>query len=261
MTIKSREVGAGSRGTVVALHSLGLDREAFDPLCRCLSDGWRVVTFDQCGHGMRADESPAAFEDFVKDALAVLQDKADSPIHLLGHSMGGAVAALAAARSGVDVASLTLIATPPKGMPAFSKRGDLAMTEGMDIAISNTLARWFREEETNEVRAYARQALMRMTREGYASTWRAFARFKGYSDLVAVLPPTLLVAMGCDVSTPPSALETIADLFHAVGRSDAVHLITVPKAGHMGMLTHPEKLAGALELHWQDSAQAEHRHH
>lgn len=246
-----RVVGTGSFGTVVALHSLGLDGTAFAPLCRCLSDEWRVITFDQRGHGVCADTAPSTFEDFVDDVLAVIRHEASRPVHLLGHSMGGAVAALAAARSSTDVASLSLVATPPMGMPIFAERGDLAMTEGMDAAIESTLVRWFHAEEAGEEWIYARQALSRMTAEGYAATWRAFAHFKGYSDLVAALPPTLLVAMECDASTPPSALEAIADSFRIAGHGDAVRLITIPDTGHMGVLTQPETFANALEQHWK----------
>ncbi|OHZ01613.1 alpha/beta fold hydrolase [Salinicola sp. MIT1003] len=244
--------GSGELGTVVALHSLGLDAAAFTPLGHCLGQGWRLITFDQLGHGTRALTPPTSFEALVDDAVAVVETQQAGPVHLLGHSMGGAVAALATARADVRIASLTLVATPPMGLPAFVERGEQALRGGMENAIETTLARWFGAGEEDDVaHRYATRSLRRMTPAGYAACWRVFASFGGYRELVAKLPSTLLLAMANDISTPPSALTEIADSFYADSRGADIEMVTLPNSGHMGPLTHPAALAEVLTSYWR----------
>ncbi|MFT3663635.1 lysophospholipase [Piscinibacter sp.] len=88
-----------ARGTVLLVHGLGEHAGRYEHLAaRLAAQGWRVVGYDQRGHGA----SPGA-RGALPDGEALLRDLAavidavraerPGPLVLLGHSMGGLVAA------------------------------------------------------------------------------------------------------------------------------------------------------------------------
>jgi len=91
---------AGARGTIVIVHGLGEHIGRYEAVAaRLNAAGWRVVGHDQRGHG----RSPGgrgvidAEDDLLADLAAVLDavraDAVPGPLVLLGHSLGGLVAA------------------------------------------------------------------------------------------------------------------------------------------------------------------------
>lgn len=92
MTRGFRQINAGTGDTaVLALHSLGLTGASWQAVARGAPQP--VFTFDQLAHGTQADTTPADFDAFVADAAAVLAQVPTPRVHLLGHSIGGAIAA------------------------------------------------------------------------------------------------------------------------------------------------------------------------
>src|SRR3546814_6274476 len=83
---------------VIAFHALGLDRHSFEPLRGSLHDGRQLVAFDLLGHGSNRDRASESLEDHVNYAAECILRVADGPVHLLGHSFGGVIAALACQR-------------------------------------------------------------------------------------------------------------------------------------------------------------------
>src|SRR5436190_1297218 len=75
------------------LHG-GLDFAAtFDLLAPLVADeGWRVVSWDQRGHGDSQRAALYSWESDVRDAFAVIDSITDEPAPLLGHSKGGNLA-------------------------------------------------------------------------------------------------------------------------------------------------------------------------
>ena len=62
----------------------------FDGFAPLLADaGWRVVSWDQRGHGDSAHAHLYSWEADQRDALAVLDSIGPDPVPVLGHSKGG----------------------------------------------------------------------------------------------------------------------------------------------------------------------------
>jgi pyruvate dehydrogenase E2 component (dihydrolipoamide acetyltransferase) len=126
--------GAGEDGEVVLLiHGFGGDKNSWLFLQEPLAARHRVYALDLPGHGASAKDVGSVGGDdpagVLADAVAGVLDALDAPggpggpggsgapggpgagrVHLVGHSMGGAVALAVAARDPARIASLTLIA-------------------------------------------------------------------------------------------------------------------------------------------------------
>jgi len=108
--IYARVQGKGPE-TVVLLHGFGGHHDAWYDIQPALAVNARVIAYDLPGHG-RSLDYPGAGPAHVA-AKAILNDlgaRGISRAHFAGHSMGGAIAVLAALRAPATVASLTLIA-------------------------------------------------------------------------------------------------------------------------------------------------------
>ncbi|MDB5730969.1 MAG: hypothetical protein JWQ03_864, partial [Variovorax sp.] len=250
-------LGQGAGGQVLALHSIGLDAHSFDRLSEAVGPEWRISAFDQRGHGTRAQEAASTIDQYVDDAEQALAGCDEGAVHLLGHSMGGAVAAMLAARIGQAspgrIATLTLVSSPPRGLPAFGERGAAVRSQGVQASVPPTMARWFGAEAAARDAApqnYARSTLNALSAEGLAGAWDALAQFPGYEDIAASLPPTLCIAAVDDLSTPPSAMQAIVDAYATAGNGSNIAFATLDAGGHMAPLLAAPELVEALRTHW-----------
>ena len=94
---------ADARGTIVIVHGLGEHIGRYEHVAaRLNASRWSVVGYDQRGHGASPGERGriAAGDDLLADLGAVVdavRAEAPGPLVLLGHSLGGLVAARFAA--------------------------------------------------------------------------------------------------------------------------------------------------------------------
>lgn len=104
-------VERGSGGTpVVLLHGFGASHTVWDAVVERIGDARRTIAFDLPGHAGSLACGPAGTPAAAGAVLAALDRRGVSRFHLVGHSMGGAVATLVALRAGAHVATLTLFA-------------------------------------------------------------------------------------------------------------------------------------------------------
>jgi pimeloyl-ACP methyl ester carboxylesterase len=103
--------GPAGAPTVFLLHGGGQTRHSWaGAMAELIGHGYRVVNFDARGHG-DSQWSPAgayALDDFADDLLALL-DASPGPKALVGASLGGATALLAAARRSEPLAAAIVL--------------------------------------------------------------------------------------------------------------------------------------------------------
>ncbi len=105
------ELGEGDNPPVVLIHGFGGDLNTWMFTQPALAESRRAIALDLPGHGGSGKEVGSGSPESLADAIdAVVDGLAVGRIHLVGHSMGGALAALTALRRPERVASLTLIA-------------------------------------------------------------------------------------------------------------------------------------------------------
>lgn len=102
--------GSGGQ-TIVLLHGFGSTHRAWAEVQPALAEQAATLAFDLPGHGNSMEfpggSSPRAAAESVAGAI---RDRGTGAVHLVGHSMGGAIATLVALAEPELVASLTLLA-------------------------------------------------------------------------------------------------------------------------------------------------------
>jgi pyruvate dehydrogenase E2 component (dihydrolipoamide acetyltransferase) len=109
---RDQEAGRADAGIpVVLLHGFGGDRQTWLNIQTALAPRKRSIAFDLPGHGEALDWPRIGNAGIAAKAVTQsLETLGLTNVHLVGHSMGGAVAALIALRNPDMVASLTLLA-------------------------------------------------------------------------------------------------------------------------------------------------------
>lgn len=234
---------------VLALHSLGSNGSSWQGVADAAGDERPFYVFDQLAHGAQAASAPANFQALVDDAALVLNDLPADQVHLVGHSIGGAVIAyLAAQVADPRVVSLTMVATPLKGSQNFLQRAHAVEDGHMKVACTATLVRWFDDDAPFAATEAAANALYDMRPAGFDACWRALAAFPGYAGLNKQAIPLQICSFENDRSTPPNIGTALADTLSSVFVVKEHQVIA--GAGHMGVLTHPAELAAHLCAHW-----------
>lgn len=215
-----------ARGTIVIVHGLGEHIDRYRHVAAALNDrGWSVVGYDHRGHGRSSGARGrlAAGDDLLFDLALVIDavcSESAGPVVLLGHSLGGLVAARFVAggvesktppwQRKVDALALSSpalgIAMSPLQRVLLSVLGPLAP----DLAVSNGLGAGSVSRSATAVSIYESDPLVhdrvtaRLTRfivdggeivRGLASRW---------------VVPTLLLYAGSDLCVLPSASAAFA---------------------------------------------------
>lgn len=114
MTLACRETGTQDGAPVVLLHALGSSAATWDGFAARLADhGRHVLAPDLRGHGDSAWPGTYSLELMCDDVFGLLDERGIDRVDLVGHSMGGAVAVLAAQRRPGRVRRLVVEDTPP----------------------------------------------------------------------------------------------------------------------------------------------------
>lgn len=109
-TAKASGEGSGIAGEppIVLAHGATLRSEDWENVFPRLATRYRVVAYDARGHGKSGRSSSYGLDDLASDLIRVLREIAKAPAIVIGHSIGGATALVAAAREPSLVRGLVL---------------------------------------------------------------------------------------------------------------------------------------------------------
>ncbi|MBY6412804.1 3-oxoadipate enol-lactonase [Rhodococcus sp. BP-252] len=218
--------------TVVFIGSLGSTRSMWDAQVEALSDHLDVIAVDLRGHGTSpVSIGPYTVAELADDVLALLDSLGREHVHLVGLSLGGAIAQWISVHRPERVASLTLLCTSARfGDPqGWIDRAATVRDHGTRSIADAVLERWFTVDFGESVDAY-RNMIASTSDEGYAACCEALAGWDNRADLGNISSPTLVIAGKEDPATTPADMAVIADgipraEFHVL--SPAAHLANV----------------------------------
>ncbi|MEV8510029.1 alpha/beta fold hydrolase [Actinoplanes sp. NPDC051475] len=110
-TIRVHETGDPEHPPILLLHGIGRSLEDWSPQHERLSGRWRVISVDLPGFGL-SDRMPApiSLASLADGVLATLDTLGEQrPLHVMGNSLGGAVAMQLLASTPARVSTLTLV--------------------------------------------------------------------------------------------------------------------------------------------------------
>ena len=247
--------GPAERGTMLLVHGATVPHWEFDRLVPHLqAAGWRTVRFDLFGHGL--SDRPAVeydFDLFLGQTLEVLDTLRDaSPLTLLGHSFGAAIAAAIAHERPALVERLALVA-PLLDFMASSWWPKVFALPGVGAPLMRRIG--LPALERRRARRYAAIGADHLTPRFIAQ-----ARASGYAEALASMfanrtlgdqseryrqlrsgqHELVVVAGDADRVIPLCDVDRVRDLL------PPHQYLEIAGAEHNLLLTHPEFVAAAL---------------
>ena len=253
-----REVGTGP--TVLCIHASASSSALWRPLLDRLAGRFRTLAVDLYGSG-RSPRWPEGRPLSLADEVALLEPvlaEAGDRFHVVGHSYGGAVALKAALADPGRLRSLVVFEpvlfsillsedpTQPAAREIVAVRDDTvaAMRIGDPHGSGARFLDYWMGAGAWAAMPELRRAAVATAMGGVAAEWHAaFTEEAPLSSFASLDVPTLLLT-GSD--SPESSRGVARLLTKALPRVSAVEVAGV---GHMGPVTHPERINALIERH------------
>lgn len=234
---------------ITLAHALANNLTLWDEIAGQLSDRYRVLRYDQRGHGgSKAVPGPYTFPMLIDDVLGIWNHLGVDKSHWIGLSIGGMIGYGLGIhhpeRLHTIVACDSRPDAPPDYADYFQSRIDKARAGGMEGVVEPTIERWF----TPETRAKAAPVLDRVREMirttdpvGHEGCCEALKTLAYGPDLHRIPVPVLFLGGQKDKGAPPEALAEAAAKV-----KDSKHVI-IPDAGHICALENPPAVMEAIE--------------
>jgi pyruvate dehydrogenase E2 component (dihydrolipoamide acetyltransferase) len=218
---------------VLLIHGFGGDLANWLFNHEALAEERAVYALDLPGHGESTkDVGAGTLEELAATAAAFLETVGVRSAHLVGHSMGGAVAMTLAAAAPERVRSLALLGSAGLGREINGAYLDGFVGAATRNALRPHLAQLFADEKlitrqlVDDVLKYKRlEGVNDALRKLQASLFPGGAQGRLLRDaLASTRVPALVIWGGKDRIIPAS---------HAAGLPPAVKVEVIPEAGHM----------------------------
>jgi 3-oxoadipate enol-lactonase len=232
---------------LVFSNSLATSIAMWDEQAAALKDAFRVLRYDQRGHG--GTEVPPgryAFDTLLADAIALLDALSIRKAHFAGLSMGGATALGVAERHPDRFDRIVVCDSPCQSTPQSSQQWEeriaVAQKQGIEALVEPTVSRWFPPETVakNPPHLDKVRAMFRTTPvAGFIGCAAALADHDYATAVAAVKAPVLFMVGEKDGATPAAMRK----LHEKLAGSRFVEL---PGAGHISNMDRPAQFTAAI---------------
>jgi pimeloyl-ACP methyl ester carboxylesterase len=255
--ISLTDMGSGDAGTVVLIHGWVNARGVWSDVAQqLLNDGYRVIAYDQRGHGRSTiGTAPCTISRLGDDLHQLLEQLDLHDVTIAGHSMGG----MATQSMLIDhreelarVRAVVLVSTGASGigLPPFAramaeavigwKRGDTFMSRG-NLGSAFVRSAFGRSPRPEHLLA-TRDLLLGTPIETRRVFLRAISDMDLRPGLRDIGVPAAVIVGTADTLTPPSRAKHIASSI------PGATLEQLPGRGHMLPFEAPDEVAHLIEV-------------
>lgn len=230
---------------VVFSNSIGTDLSVWDEQVAALGERFRVLRYDQRGHGgTGVPTGPCDFEQLGGDLVALLDHFRIERCRFVGLSMGVPTGLQIVSKHPKRIERLVLCdgqaATAPGGASAWEERIEQARTKGMSVIADAMITRWFAPAFIAAGKADRVRAMIASTPvEGFAACAKALQSYAFTDVLQTIRVPTVLVVGARNGAMP----VTMARMGDAIAGAE---LIEITDAGHIPNVEQPAAFNRAL---------------
>jgi 3-oxoadipate enol-lactonase len=246
ITINYQIDGPDSAPCLVFSNSLATSLAMWDDQAAALKDSYRVLRYDQRGHG--ATDAPAgryAYDTLLADALGLLDALSIKKAHFAGLSMGGATALGLAERHPDRFERIIVCDSPCQSTPQSSQQWEeriaVAQKQGIEALVEPTVARWFPPEILAKNPPYVDKvrAMIRATPvNGFIGCAAALADHDYASAVATVKHPVLFLGGEKDAATAP--MRKLNE------KLPGSRFVALAGAGHISNMDRPAEFTKAI---------------
>lgn len=251
-----RDADTPDAPTVVMVHGFTGSKENWYPLAAALGGRYRLLIPDLPGWG-ESQRKPGAVYGFSEQAANVdafvRALSPGKPVVLLGHSMGGGIAAVAAARYPRDVARVGLLDAAGvrfkdnafgldvlAGKNPFAVEDDASLQRYIDILFHDAKAKPWLPWPASSALIRKRRADAAFEQDVLARIGRSEESLLPGEEAVRIRQPALLLWCKQDAVIDASALELYAQ------RIPQARKVLLDGCGHMSLMERPAEVADAV---------------
>jgi len=241
--------GPAAAPALLLINSLGSDLSVWDPMVPELTRHFRVLRYDQRGHGASPVlDGPYQIAELAADALALLDRLGVARAHVCGTSLGGMVGLWLARYAPERVERLAVLCSSARLGPAgaWRERAALVRAQGTAAVAQTVVGRWFTPAfAAQHPKLIARHVAMvaGTPPEGYAASCEAIASWDFVDELPQIQVPTWLLAAEDDPATPPQHAYLMAGLI------PGARVDVIASAAHTAFVERPALVARLLIDH------------
>lgn len=251
-----RDADAPDAPTVVMLHGFTGSKENWYPLAAALGGRYRVLIPDLPGWG-ESERKPGAVYGFTEQAANVEAFiralSPGKPVVLLGHSMGGGIAAVAAARYPREIAKVGLLDAAGvrfkdnafgldvlAGRNPFAVEDEASLKRYIDIVFHDAKAKPWLPWPASTALIRKRRADAGFEQDVLARIGRSEDSLLPGQEAANIRQPALLLWCRQDAVIDASALELYAQ------RIPQARKVLLDGCGHMSLMERPAEVADAV---------------
>ena len=206
--IRMAYVDVGTGAPILLVHGLGASHDDWRLQIPDFSARHRVIVPDLRGCGTSERREPFTIPQHARDMVALLAALSIERAHVVGLSMGGAIAIEFALRAPARLRSLVLVNTAPGFTLTNWQRRRMAWLRALLALVLGVkgVARWsgkavFPARSQGRLRRRYIRAASHTNRWAYLATLRALTRWNAESRLAAIRAPTLVIGAEHDLTT------------------------------------------------------------
>ena len=240
-------MGRGS--TVVMLHGPGGSVQHWLPTARLLARGYRVVLLELPGYGLDAPAEPLSLEAVAAALHTELEADSKEPVVLVGHAVGGLIAAVEALQHPERVRALVLLETPLQ--PRLEEVERRRMLESIDRDYARVLRRLYSEYGRDSAQGEQLHAEVARMDPMILKPWLRLELYADISLRMRHLKAPLLAIMSERLWPKDQTWEAAAK---SLGYPQGVKATRLEGTGHFLMLDRPDELARLIGHFAEDSS-------